>query len=150
PLPRDGAVLLDQAPAHHPALRPGLVRDQRLPEQLRRRRARRGGGPHQPDAARLAAPARVDLRLHDAGEAEALGGGDGLVDGEARLAVGDGDAVAAQEILRLVLVDVHRGRVPLLAWDVGGGNSWTMHPRGLCAGATAGYAVLMGEIRVQV
>ena len=25
-----------------------------------------------------------------------------------------------------------------------------MHPRGLCAGATAGYAVLMGEIRVQV
>src|SRR5438093_13511650 len=25
-----------------------------------------------------------------------------------------------------------------------------MYPRGLCAGATAGYAVLMGEIRVQV
>ncbi len=111
-LARDGAALLDEEPAHHPALRPGLVRDQRLPEELRGGGARRRRVPHQLDAARLPAPAGVDLRLHDAREAEALGGGDRFVDLEARLAVGDRDAVAAQQVLRLVLVDVHRRRSP--------------------------------------
>ena len=38
----------------------------------------------------------------------------------------------------------------MLAWDVRGGNSRDYVPAGACAGAAAGYAVLMGEIRVQV
>ena len=38
----------------------------------------------------------------------------------------------------------------MLAWDVHGGNRRDYVARGLCAGSAAGYAVLMGEIRVQV
>src|SRR5581483_3907887 len=52
--------------------------------------------------------AGVDLRLHDAREAEPLGGRDGLLDRERDLARGDRDAVPPEQLLRLVLVDVHR------------------------------------------
>src|SRR5581483_9217651 len=69
--------------------------------------ARLGRVLHQLDAARLAAAARVDLRLHHAREAEPLGGRHGLLDREAGLAVGHGHAVAAEPLLGLVLVDVH-------------------------------------------
>ena len=62
------------------------------------------------DAAGLAAAADLHLRLDDAREADLLRGGDGLVDGRARAAVGHGDAVAGEELLALVLEQVHERR----------------------------------------
>ena len=58
------------------------------------------------DAARLAAAADLDLRLDDHGVADALGGGDGVVDGLHRLARADGYAVAGEELLALLFVKV--------------------------------------------
>jgi hypothetical protein len=62
------------------------------------------------DAAGLAAPADLDLRLDDDWVAELLRGGDGLVDGSRRLALRNGDAVLGEELLALVLEEVHRRR----------------------------------------
>jgi hypothetical protein len=60
--------------------------------------------------AALAATAGVDLALHDVdGAAQALGRAGGLLGREGRLAAGHGQAEAAQELLGLVFVDVHRG-----------------------------------------
>src|SRR6185503_2527031 len=62
------------------------------------------------DAARLAAPAGMDLRLHGAGEAEPLGRGHYFVDRVARLPVERRHLVTAEQVLRLMLVNVHGSR----------------------------------------
>ena len=76
-----------------------------------------GGGAHRLDvagqlhAARLAAPAGVHLCLHDPhGAAERTGGRRGLAALAATLPGGTGIAVAAEQVLRLVFVQVHRCR----------------------------------------
>src|SRR5262249_50445905 len=97
----------DEQPPHHPALRAGLVRDQRLAEELLRCRARARLVLHQLDAARLAPPAGVDLRLHHAREAELARGRDRLVDREAGLALRDSDAVGPRALFARALGDVH-------------------------------------------
>ena len=59
------------------------------------------------DAAGLAAAAHLHLGLHHHRVADALGGGDGVVDGGDGLAGADRDPVAREELLALVLVEVH-------------------------------------------
>ncbi len=41
-----------------------------------------------------------------------FGGGVGLFEGGGHFAAGNGDAVLAKDVLRLVLVDFHKGRLP--------------------------------------
>ena len=59
------------------------------------------------DAAGLAAAADLHLRLDDAGVADLVGGVDGVVDRSGGLTRGDGNAVAGEELLALVLEKVH-------------------------------------------
>ena len=62
------------------------------------------------DAAGLAAAADLHLRLDDARVADLVGRLDGLVDRGRRGAGRDGDAVAGEELLALVLEEVHKRR----------------------------------------
>ena len=59
------------------------------------------------DAAELAAPADLDLRLDRAWVADLIGGGHRVLDGPGGLAVRDRDTVAGEELLALVLEQVH-------------------------------------------
>ena len=59
------------------------------------------------DAAGLAPAAHLHLRLHDDGVADPLGGSDGVVHGGHGLTGADGDPVPREELLALVLVEVH-------------------------------------------
>src|SRR4029453_3774901 len=98
-----------------------------------------GVGPHlvsvagQLDATGLAAPAHLDLGLDHHRVADALGGGDGVVDGGDGLAGADRDAVAGEELLALVFVQVQgrdswwRGREGRF---VGHGAGWRYYGRG--------------------
>jgi hypothetical protein len=61
------------------------------------------------DAARLAAPADQHLRLDDARIADLVGRRDGVLDGRGRLAGGDRDPVTGEQLLALVLEQIHRG-----------------------------------------
>ena len=61
------------------------------------------------DAARLAAPADQHLRLDDAGIAQLVGGGDRLLDGGGGGSAGHGNAAAGEQLLALVLEQVHDG-----------------------------------------
>ena len=65
------------------------------------------GGVGQLDAAGLAPPADLHLGLDHDRIAEPVGGGDGVVDGLDGLAGGDGHAEARQQLLALVLEEVH-------------------------------------------
>ena len=67
---------------------------------------RRVGG--QLDPAGLAAPADEHLRLHDHRHGQLLGGGPGLGRGVGDDPLGHRDPVAREELLALVLVEVHR------------------------------------------
>src|SRR5581483_11852548 len=62
----------------------------------------------EPDAAGLAAPAGQHLRLDDDGAAEAGRRGPRLLGRDGEPPVGDGDADAPEELLALVLVEIHR------------------------------------------
>ena len=75
----DGHRLLDQHLLHEPSLGAGLLRDQPHAEDPRRHLHRlvRAGG--ELDAARLAAPPGVDLRLDDDLAAQPFGHGAGLL-----------------------------------------------------------------------
>jgi len=59
------------------------------------------------DPARLAAAADQHLRLDRAGVADLLRRGDGLVDRVGDFAAGHGDAVLGEQLLALVLEEVH-------------------------------------------
>ncbi len=104
----DVGALLDQQPLHQLPLRSRLVRDEGHAEDGRGVLTHLLEGAGELDAAPLAAPAGVDLRLdHPHVAAELLRRGDGLVHAEARLAARRGDAVAAQQLLGLVFVNLH-------------------------------------------
>jgi hypothetical protein len=59
------------------------------------------------DAAGLSASPDLHLRLHDDGVAELLGGLAGLLRGHGNTAFGHGDAVLGEQLLALVLEQVH-------------------------------------------
>ena len=59
------------------------------------------------DPARLAAAADQHLGLDRAGIADPLGGGHGLLDGRRDLAARHGDAVLGEQLLALILEEVH-------------------------------------------
>ena len=61
------------------------------------------------DAAGLAAPADQDLRLDDDRVADRVGRRDRVLDARHRLAGGDLQAVAGEQLLALVLQQVHCG-----------------------------------------
>jgi hypothetical protein len=106
----DLAGLLDQHAVDRLPARVGLVRHQVLAEHPPGRRGGRIGIVDELHAAGLAAPAGVHLRLDDpalAGELAHRRAGLGLVADD--LAVGDGQAVLAKQLLRLVFVEVHGG-----------------------------------------
>ena len=95
-----------------PALRSGLVGPQRHPEHGLGQRLAFVHRSRQPDAAALPAAPGVDLGLHrDHRGPEGAGGLLGLLHGLRREAPGDRHAEAAEDLLRLVLVDLHR-RLP--------------------------------------
>ena len=60
------------------------------------------------DAAGLAAAADLHLRLDDAGVADLVGCGDGLLDASWRAPLRTGHAVAGEELLALVFEKIHR------------------------------------------
>ncbi len=87
---------------------PGLVRDELHAEDLAGALAHFVDRARDLDAAALAAAAGVDLRLHDPHRpAELTSPPHRLVDGERRNAARHRHAVAAEELLALVLVDLH-------------------------------------------
>jgi hypothetical protein len=93
----------------------GLVRHELLAEQVFRRALDLGVVRAHADAARLAARARMDLRLHDPLVAADLGGAIGrLLGAVGEAAAGDRNAVPMQQLLRLVFVDVHFLELPRL------------------------------------
>jgi hypothetical protein len=81
-------------------------------QDLRRRLARGRGALDHLDPASLAAPAGMDLSLDDHHLAaglgdERLGGGLRLVRAERRVSLRDGDTEALEDLLGLILVDLH-------------------------------------------
>ena len=63
-------------------------------------------------AAGLAAAAHLHLGLHHHRVADAVGAGDGLVDGVGNRAVGHRNAVTGEQLLALVLEQIHASSPP--------------------------------------
>ena len=104
----DVDLLLDEHGVH------GLAAGALDGDELRAEQRLRGGARlldavGELDPAGLAASAGVDLRLHHHLAAELLGGGGGLVGGAGDLAARHGHAVAGEQLLGLVFVQLHRG-----------------------------------------
>ena len=76
-------------------------------QNLRRRFSGRGGAFHQFDATPFAAATGVNLGFDDHSTTELVSDLFGLLRSRRDLPVGHGDTVAAQNILRLKLVDFH-------------------------------------------
>ena len=161
-LARDVEPLLDVEAPHLLPLGARLVRDELHAEDLLGELARLGGAAlGDLDAAALAAAAGVDLRLDDDDRAlgllgEALRGGLRLVDREGGVPLGDGDAVAGEELLGLILVDFHvvassASRVPRSGRDIGlgagGGDPTTARFARGRAGSLYLTAFIVSEFR---
>src|SRR5207247_7041745 len=107
-LPLDRRRLLDQQAMYRETLGAGLYRHERLAQQVFRGLADVRVGRAELHPARLAAGPGVDLRLHDpAGAADFARPIDGLLGTVRDAALGNGDAEAREQLLGLVLVDVH-------------------------------------------
>ena len=108
-LARDLARLLYIDAPHDAAFGTGLMRHQRLAEQLaRRNRVRLGGIRQQLDAARFAAATRMDLHLGDGFRlAECRERGGGFVGRRRELPLGHWNAEAPENLFGLIFVDVH-------------------------------------------
>src|SRR5262249_2374898 len=92
------------------------------------------------DAAQFAATADLDLRLDRTRVPDPLGGGDRVLDGAGGLPVGHGDAVTREQLLALVLEEIHPRlacsrssrtlvRPPGKAWKRGAVSPWHHGPR---------------------
>ena len=104
---------LDIHALHGLALGPRLRRDEALAEELARRLLHLVVGAAEFDAPRLAARARMDLRLDDPVRSAKLSGRvDGLIGAKGDRPGRHRDAVLRQKFLGLILVDVH-SRLPL-------------------------------------
>ena len=106
-LARDVEPLLDQEPGHPLPSGTGLRGDQRHPEHLARDPSCVLGGLGQLDAAALAAPAGMNLGLHDDPAPETACGVPGFGSRRDHLTPRRGDAVAREQRLPLVFVDFH-------------------------------------------
>ena len=107
----DGGLLFDEDAADELALGAGLRRDESHADDLGRGAlglVRRVG---ELDAAALAATAGVDLRLDDDGLADLLRDRSRVPGSRCDAAARDGDAVLGEDLLGLVLVDLHDDRV---------------------------------------
>src|SRR5690606_13015665 len=105
----DVGALLDQQAADLLALGTRLVRPELHAQDLARDLADLVDGAGELHATALASPPGVDLGLHDPDlSAERFGGLDRLVDRETGDTPGHRDPVLAQDLLALVLVDIHR------------------------------------------
>jgi len=116
-LARDVATLLDQQPAHHLAFRPGLDRHQRVAQQVAGGAGGVLGRAHDLDAALpgdvldgpFAASPGVDLRLDDRQlPAQGVEGVDHRARRVGHNPAGNRHAGVAEDLLGLVLVDLHR------------------------------------------
>jgi hypothetical protein len=118
----DVGALLDQQPAHLLPGGAGLVRHELHAEDLGGALAHFVERAREFHAAALAATARMDLRLdHPHRPAERLRGLHGVVDAERGNAARHRHAVAPEQLLALVLVDLHRV-IPSL---IGVGGGWS-------------------------
>ena len=109
---------LDIDPRHQLAARPGLLGHQRLAEQLLGRGLDLAVVPAQLDAAGLAAPAGMDLRLDHPGLAADLARPVGrLLGAVGEPAARDGHAEPGEQLLRLIFVNV-QCRLPTTRCDV--------------------------------
>ena len=120
---RDGRILDHIDAAYHAALGAGLWRHQRLAEHPVGLGVHLLDGLHEFDATTLAAAARVDLGLHNEDVAvELLGEFDCLVGAFGDNAVCHRGAVGLEEILGLVLVNIHaktlRTFLPRRLWSL--------------------------------
>ncbi len=107
---RDRGALLDPQAAHDLSVRAGLVGHQRLPQERRRGRLGLLERLAQLHAARLAAPAGVDLCLdHDERRLELAPGLLDVGDALALAPLGHAHAELLEQLLGLELVDLHRG-----------------------------------------
>src|SRR6185369_2990197 len=102
----DVGRLLDEDLPDPLPLRAGLVGDELHAEDLARQGPGLGGRVGELDAASLAAAAGMDLRLDDTAPPQLLTDPAGLLRILGNLALRGGDPVAAQDLLRLVLVDL--------------------------------------------
>ena len=90
----------------------GLVRDQARADERLRSRFQFGAALHLLHAAGLAAPAGVHLRLHHPGvAAQHVRRGQRLGHARGRLARRQRDAILAEQLLGLILVQIHAGKV---------------------------------------
>ena len=124
----DGRAGFDEQALDFLSLRAGLVRDELHAEDgLASAASASSMRLDDLDAAALAASAGVDLRLDDDGGVacaeERLGGRVGLFERGGHLARRDRDAVLAQDVFRLVLVNLHRRGLPPFARMTQGNNS---------------------------
>ena len=104
----DVAALFDVETANEAAFGAGLVGDERGAEDSGRMFADLRKRASQLDAASLAATAGVNLRLDDPERAaQLLRGSHGLIDGEGGDAARSPDTELLEELLRLILVNVH-------------------------------------------
>src|SRR3954463_14007291 len=111
----DAPPLPNEGPPRAPPARPGITPPRSPPPPPPPPRARPAPRPlirarGQLDAARLAAPAREHLRLDDHGPAQLGGGCARLARCERDAPVGDGDSEAREQLLPLVLVQIHLER----------------------------------------
>ena len=88
-------------------LRAGLRGDEVRPEQPRGEFRRLIRTRNDLDAARLAAPARMNLRLDDGPAAKLLRDGPRLIGARCDAAIGNGDAEGFQYLFGLVFVNLH-------------------------------------------
>ena len=77
-------------------------------EDVRRVGANLGGVRRELDPAGLASPTDLDLRLHDDRIADAVGGRHRVVDVVGDVTRRDGNAIAREQLLPLILEQVHR------------------------------------------
>ena len=104
----DGEAFLDQQARDLLAGRAGLIRDQRLAEQLARNRLGFGARLGELDAAGLAAAAGMNLRLDDGDRAaEPLGDVVNFFRGERHFPARNRHAVLGKDSFGLVLVNFH-------------------------------------------
>ena len=116
-LARDVEPLLDVQPPDLLPLGAGLLGHELHAEHLRRRRDGRSHALAHLDPAALATPAGVDLGFDDhdllaSALEELLGDGLHLVQREGGLALGNGCAVAREQLLGLVFVQLHDRKLP--------------------------------------
>jgi hypothetical protein len=103
----DGQRFFDEQALDHTTFRTGLMGDQRHAQNFFGKFCRLGGIARDLDAAAFAAPAGVNLCLHDHAPADLLRRRRGFIGRERDLAARNGDLVLGQDRLGLILMNFH-------------------------------------------